>query len=430
MAQDWQQALLDDLDSDSDDGLVVVDDADLPVVERIQRVVNQQPAVEYTGQSAVLPLVPLIEEEMAKYKDAQSTQLQELMAAVLSNMAEESAEHRFITALNELLVVVAHEIGLCNQWLRHQYRDTFPELDQLVASPREYAQIALLVGNEVSRVRTMEEELGKLVSREKVLVIMMAGSIHTLPTTELAPGFTEACDQLIQLSEFVGSIGQFIGDRVGKFSPNVTAIVGLITASQLIIALGSLALLALTPSCNLALLGVKQMASTTEAGGADHIRQRGYLYYSPIVHQVPADIKRLVMRIVAGKVVLAARVDILGRGSSDASVGEKFRQDIEAKIEKLQAPPEATPDKALSLPKEFKSKKRGGRKYRKMKERMQLSEVRRAQNIMEFGKAEATVTTALGDEVGLGMLGKLKVTASDATRAKMSKAMMARVNKK
>ena len=172
------------------------------------------------------------------------------------------------------------------------------------------------------------------------------------------------------------------------------------------------------------------MASTTEAGGADHIRQRGYLYYSPIVHQVPADIKRLVMRIVAGKVVLAARVDILGRGSSDASVGEKFRQDIEAKIEKLQAPPEATPDKALSLPKEFKSKKRGGRKYRKMKERMQLSEVRRAQNIMEFGKAEATFTTALGDEVGLGMLGKLKVAASDATRAKMSKAMMARVNKK
>ena len=75
----------------------------------------------------------------------------------------------------------------------------------------------------------------------------------------------------------------------------------------------------------------------------------------------------------------------------------------------MMLPPENVRVKPLPVPINQKSKKRGGRKFRKMRERMKMSEVEKAQNKIAFGQQEVTRTDAFGEEIGLGMLGKESV---------------------
>ena len=59
---------------------------------------------------------------------------------------------------------------------------------------------------------------------------------------------------------------------------------------------------------------------------------------------------------------MAARADSL-HSASDGSIGDKFRAELEAKIDKLMEPPPVKTVKALPLPLEGQRKKRGGRRF-------------------------------------------------------------------
>ena len=98
---------------------------------------------------------------------------------------------------------------------------------------------------------------------------------------------------------------------------------------------------------------------------------------------------------MAGKVTLAARVDHQlnesAGGESDESskqLGFKLRQDLELKIEKWQEPQKGRTKKALPIPDEKPRRKRGGKRYRKMKERMQMTDVRKEANRQSFATAD------------------------------------------
>lgn len=371
----------------------------------------------------VLPLVPELKEQFEKYSTEEAMELEHLMAAV---NAPDGPEFHFINTINDFSQVITAEIQVLDLWIRTQYGHIFAELDSLVRDAPSYARIVLMVQDDVKGIRSLEDQLKEVVAPEKVMVIILAASTQK-ETGELTQRelnrVCDACDALLKLDDTLFAISQFVGQRIVKFAPNVNAILGSITTSQLIIAAGSLAQLAATPSCNVPSMGVKQMATS---GGQNLVRQRGFLYYNDLVQGLPADVIRLAMRIIAGKTVLAARIDHL-RSSPEGGLGLKFRTEIIEKIDKLLAPPEATPDKALPVPIEKKLRKRGGRKYRKMRERLKMSEMRKAQNMMEFGKPEDTVLDAYGEEVGLGMAAKLRAIANSATSAKMSKGMAARV---
>jgi U4/U6 small nuclear ribonucleoprotein PRP31 len=82
------------------------------------------------------------------------------------------------------------------------------------------------------------------------------------------------------------------------------------------------------------------------------------------------------------------------------------------------------------VPDQQPKKRRGGKRYRKGKELLEMSELRKQQNRLKFGE-EAEVEVEEG--VGLGMLsqgtGKLKVNIKKA-KLKVSRGMESRANKK
>lgn len=111
---------------------------------------------------------------------------------------------------------------------------------------------------------------------------------------------------------------------------------------------------------------------------------RGFLAEHNIVLMAHGDHKRQALRILSTKCALAARVDAC-RSSPDGAEGKKILEQIETRLEKVQAPQQQRIVKALPKPEEKKSKKRGGKKFRNQRERIQMTEMRKAKNTIAFG---------------------------------------------
>lgn len=442
---DYEEALAADFDSDSDT-LVnenvesIEEDAAAP--ESLSELLTQShldsvgSKLHHIDVTKITPIssltkirsaIPLIRKELETYADSFQSEYLELLSVIEND--PESEEYRFLMRLSELLTLINDEISILHKYVAVHYKVVFSELESLVPNTVDYCRVVLEIGQELVGIRAHEVRLREIVSQEKVLTIVMAALQHFTTLFELSKddfaNIREACEACIDLHGFLGELSDFIAGKLSRFAPNVSAIVGPIATSQLLISVGSLKQLAATPSCNLPSFGVKDLLSQ-HSGRSNFIRATGYLYHCPILKGLPPEITKQALRIISGKVVLAARVD-LAKSSSNGEAGLKYLADIQSKIDKLLTPPERATTKALPVPKEQKSKKRGGRRFRKMKERFQMSELRNAQNKMEFGKEEQSVTDAYGEEIGFGMSKQINIQVNRNTDARMSKAMINRL---
>ena len=109
------------------------------------------------------------------------------------------------------------------------------------------------------------------------------------------------------------------------------------------------------------------------------------------MQSLPPDLRRKGARLISNKCSLAARVDSL-HTSIDGTIGEKLSEEIKQKLEKMLEPPPVKSSKALPKPLDKASKKRGGRRVQKQKERTGLTELRKKQNRMNFGELQEDVT--------------------------------------
>ena len=111
--------------------------------------------------------------------------------------------------------------------------------------------------------------------------------------------------------------------------------------------------------------------------------------------------------MVAAKVTLAARGDAYGTSGQGGGAGElgiRLRDEIEARAAKLAEPNPRKEIKALPVPADSSGRqKRGGRKARKGKARMGMTQMHELANRVRFGEAEDTTSDGL---LGVGMLGK------------------------
>lgn len=116
----------------------------------------------------------------------------------------------------------------------------------------------------------------------------------------------------------------------------------------------------------------------------------GFLFFHPLVQSLPPDLRQKAARLMANKCTLAARVDSLHE-SADGKIGDDLSDQVKQKIEKWLEPPPVKQQKALPKPLDKASKKRGGRRVRKQKERMGMTELRKKANRMNFGELQEDV---------------------------------------
>ncbi|CAF4016503.1 unnamed protein product [Adineta steineri] len=331
---------------------------------------------------------------------------------------EHDPEYLLIVGANNLLV----EIDIIHNFVRGLDRKRFPELEQLVQLPLDYLKTEL--GNKVDQAK-VNENLLKFLTQATIMIVSVSASTtqgQNLTDEELER-VMEACDIAMKLSENKQTVLSYVESRMTFIAPNLSIIVGASTAAKLMGMAEGLTNLTKMPSCNILLLGAHKKLvggfSTTAA-----MPHTGAIFYSKIVQDCLPDLRVKVARLVSCKVTLAARVDSFHE-SPQGQQGKILLSDIERRIEKLEEPPPVKAVKPLPPPIDPGRKKRGGRRHRKMKERLGMTELRIGANKTKFGEIEED---AYQDAVGFstGMLGKSgsgKVRAAQVdskTKAKIS----------
>jgi U4/U6 small nuclear ribonucleoprotein PRP31 len=343
-----------------------------------------------------------------------------------------------LTEANSHSTSIDSEIILVHKFIRDHYSVRFPELETLVGNPLDYAKVVSIIGNgpmdgenikklETSKDNRLGATLRSVLDGPSVMIVTVEAT--TTKGRELTPEELErvlrACDMTLSLDRAKKILTDYVQSLMKRFAPNLTALIGSLTAAQLINFAGGLKGLAKTPACNVAPLGSKKASGTGFATNVG-VRQQGFLYHSPIIKGIPNDLKRQAMRIVSAKLVLAARVDSAHQDKSGAT-GEELKAGCLQRLEKLTEPPPNKGQRALPAPDDKPSKKRGGRRARKAKEATAMTDLRKAQNRMIFGKEEKEVGYGTGEgTVGMGMIGQANegrirnLQIDQRTKAKLS----------
>lgn len=348
---------------------------------------------------------------------------------------EENPEYQLLKEANEFSTQIDGEIQSVHKFIRDNYSLRFPYLEELVKNPVDYAKTVAILGNRpLNDIKTIAQDtenmvgapLKSILDAPSLMVITVeatrAGG-RELQDIELAVIMT-ACKLLLSLDKSKHVLTDYVQSRMSVFAPNLTELIGSLTAAQLINYAGGLAGLAKTPACNIAPLGSNKASGLGLATNIG-IRHQGFLYHSPILEAIRSDLKKQGLRIVSAKVILAARVDMV-HSAPDGSTGRQLKDECERRLDKLTEIPANKGVRALPAPDDKPARKRGGRRARKAKEATAMTEIRKAQNRMAFGKEEKEV--GYGDSVkGMGMIGatdtgRLRAQQIDPkTRAKLSK---------
>ncbi|KAF2002919.1 Nop domain-containing protein [Amniculicola lignicola CBS 123094] len=348
---------------------------------------------------------------------------------------EETREYQLLLKANNLSESMDSEQAAVHKFIRDHYTARFPYLDDLVKNPVDYAKtVAIIKNGPLDDIKTIaaktDNDLGvplnRIISAPTVMVVTVEASrINTEPLSddEMAK-IVAACHNMIAFDNHRRLITEFTQTRMEKFAPNLTALVGSLTAAQLINYSNGLISLSEKPACNVPAMGNNKASGLGFATNVG-IRNQGFLYHSPTVENVRDEHKKQAMRIVAAKVILAARIDRV-HAHKDGAQGLAMRAQIDAQLDKIAEPPGQKGVRALPAPDDKPSRKRGGRRARKAKEATAQTEMSKAANRMAFGKEEKEV--GYGDSVkGMGMIGasdtgRLRATQIDVrTRAKLSK---------
>ncbi|KAI8066809.1 hypothetical protein BC940DRAFT_239600, partial [Gongronella butleri] len=334
-------------------------------------------------------------------------------------------EYQLIILANSTTTEIDNEVQIIHKFIRDIYAARFPELESLVLNALDYAKTVRLIGN---RTDVSNIDLRSILPSATIMVVTVTATTTSgrpLSDEDLARTL-EACDMAIQLDDARKKIINYVASRMTIIAPNLTKVVGSKTAAQLLSAVGGLKEFVKIPSCNVMVIGNNKKASTGFSVVTANPHGEGYLAQDPVIRSLPNDLRRKALRLVSAKAALAGRVDS-GRTCPDGSVGQKFRDEIDQKLEKLQEPPPVKNIKALPVPDEGPKKRRGGKRQatrpkwpwqtvRRQKEAYAMTELRKAQNRMAFGEAEEEV--GFGDESeGLGMTtkqaGKIRAAAID-----------------
>lgn len=350
---------------------------------------------------------------------------------------EDNPEYHLLTQSNTLSTSIDNEIILVHKFIRDHYSTRFPELETLVTNPLDYAKSVAIIGNgPMDNIKELAQRTDNIVGAPLKSILdgpsLMVVTVESTTTRgrELSSSELQivlrACKMSLSLDRAKKILTEYVQSRMNLFAPNLTALIGSLTAAQLLNFAGGLTGLAKTPACNIPPLGSKKQTQTGFATNVG-VRHQGFLYHSPIIRGIPADLKRQAMRIVAAKCVLAARVDRV-HASPDGSNGLLLKNDTIARLDKLTEPPPNKGPRALPAPDDKPSRKRGGRRARKAKEATAMTDLRKAQNRMAFGKEEKEVGYGTGEGTkGLGMIGqanegRIRSQQIDSrTKAKLSK---------
>lgn len=334
---------------------------------------------------------------------------------------ENDDNQELLEQANAALLDIETESSVIYGKMKEQYSIRFPELATFELTSSQYARVVLLLsgedlnGNnsdfdEMADLSTLNtQKLGSastgLPNATVMIISVTAATTKGRPFTLEEWKITrEIAFTLIEMDLKRREILKFIESRMESVAPNVTALVGVEVASQLIGAAGGIVQLSRIPAGNIQVIGRggrKHLSGLSTATVGIH---SGFIEAAPLISEISPEYRTRAQRLLSAKVSMASRVDASG-DFKDASFGRRLYDEIVGKLEKLSEPAPLKSVKPLPIPDSERKKRRGGKRARKLKELYEQSEARKQKNRLAFGETAET-EIIVGDRIeGLGMLG-------------------------
>ena len=334
-----------------------------------------------------------------------------------------------------LKVIEKYEKSILNLFkrIKELYLTVFPDLFEIVTDQVKICKIILKIGN-FDNIENLN--FSSVIDRTQTFNLMIAlnGKSFSTKTEQEKEEVFKTADLLIKFKNCCNDILSFVGLNIKILLPNVVSIVGERLAAELLSRTESVKALSLTPACNIQVMGSQniQLNGRSKAGKNLNL---GLFQELEIVQKMNGKSKTKIVKLIANGVSKASKIDASGF-KKDGEIGKKIYKDILQKFDKYLNPPKGQQKQPLPIPDSKPKKRRGGKKFRRMKEQLELTEVRKLKNRTNFG---TDFTEDVGNELGtdVGLLGqknsgrlryKVKKTKTNLTK-KQKKRLNININK-
>lgn len=280
-----------------------------------------------------------------------------------------------------------------------------PDLKELVPNPLLFVKTVKVV---LSWASPEIDPLHQLHNPQLALQILLSciNCDFTLLSEEDKMTALRQTELFIFLSNLRDKVIKELSDYARQIAPNLTALNGPEIAINMIFRAGSIEGLARMPACNIQVIGNMKEANQGLSKQA-HSGHLGLFAGHVLMQQVTeAKARPKLARLLSNATGKVARIDSCGAYKSGEK-GAEFLKKVEQDLVKFLEPKKKEDAPPLPVPNDGPKIRRGGRRFRKLKEKIGLTQMGKLRNTVAFG-------TDFSEEVinqteGLGMLTQNKV---------------------
>jgi len=218
--------------------------------------------------------------------------------------------------------------------VREWYGWHFPELSKVIPDNILYAKAVRKMGDRTNAAKTDFSDFLPAELEEELKEVSQI-SMGTEVSEEDIENILELCDQVISISQYRDQLSEYLKNRMAAIAPNLTVLVGELVGARLIAHAGSLLSLAKYPASTVQILGAEK--ALFRALKTKHETPKyGLIYHASLIGQTAPKFKGKISRVLAAKVALAVRYDVLCEGETTTDVGTDGRQVVEARMQSLE----------------------------------------------------------------------------------------------
>lgn len=221
--------------------------------------------------------------------------------------------------------------------LREWYGLHFPELENVIDSINGYAQI-VLAGKRDNLTKKIFEDAGFPESKVEMLSLVASKSRGGEISEKNLKIVQKMAQQLLDFHDLRKNLEDHVESEMELVAPNLSAVLGTAVGARILGKAGSLKKLAAMPASTIQVIGAEKALFRALKTGAQPPKH-GILFQHPLVHAAPRWQRGKIARAIAAKAVIAARVDVFGKGLNETLL-EKLDVRVKEIGKKYENPPE------------------------------------------------------------------------------------------
>jgi len=273
----------------------------------------------------------LVESGLASSQEEAEEAIRQVSLDISNIRVKEQSSNPDLQAMESVQALdeVDKTANIISSRLREWYGLHFPEVTSMVDDNISLAKLIINFKSRSNYDADLLEQMGYSRAKSKAIETAAKNSRGADLRDEDLSRIIQMAEEAQHLFSLRDKLASHVEKTMRQVAPNVTEIAGATIGARLIARSGGLKKLAILPASTIQILGAEKALYRALKSGA-RPPKHGILFQHAAVHSAPKWQRGKVARSVAGKIAIAARIDIF-RGSKD----ENILHSLEARLDEI-----------------------------------------------------------------------------------------------